>query len=134
MTFNMTIMQIGTQFTLKRILTQEDFNRFAALSGDDNPIHVDPAFAARTTFGKTVAHGMFLYSLIHRTLCEHLPGATQVSQDLMFPCPSFVGEELTITLQVMEIKEDILRLTTLVTKPSGEIGCQGEMTVRWVKA
>ncbi len=127
-------MQPGTQFTLKRILTQEDFDRFAALSGDNNPIHVDPAFAARTTFGKTVAHGMFLYSLIHRALGEHFPGANQVSQDLMFPCPSFVGEELTIALKVLEVKETTARVETIVTKPSGEIGCQGEMTIQWGQA
>ncbi len=127
-------MQIGTEFTLKRILTQEDFNRFAALSGDDNPIHVDPEFAARTTFGRTVAHGMFLYSLIERALGDYIPGATQISQDLMFPCPSFVGEELTITLKVIEIRAGGARLQTTVTRPSGEIGCQGEMTIQWAEA
>lgn len=44
-----------------RVLTQLDFNRFAALSHDDNPIHCDPAFAKTTHFGATVAHGMFLF-------------------------------------------------------------------------
>ena len=40
------------------------FDRFARLSGDDNPIHVDPAFSARTRFGRTVAHGMLLYGRV----------------------------------------------------------------------
>jgi len=34
-----------------------DFDRFARLTGDDNPIHCDPVFAATTHFGATVAHG-----------------------------------------------------------------------------
>jgi len=42
--------------------TQADFDAFAAVSGDDNPIHVDPEFSAHTRFGRTVAHGMLLYS------------------------------------------------------------------------
>ncbi|MBI4788544.1 MAG: MaoC family dehydratase [Chloroflexi bacterium] len=125
-------MQFGTTFTLKRVLTQDDFNRFAALSGDNNPIHVDPAFSARTAFGKTVAHGMFLYSLIHRALEQNFPGAAQVSQDLMFPSPSFVGEEVTVSLKVIEIREPFLRLETMVSKPNGEIGLQGETTIRIV--
>nr|HMN66206.1 MaoC/PaaZ C-terminal domain-containing protein [Burkholderiaceae bacterium] len=48
----------------KRVVTQRDFDRFAALSRDDNPIHCDPGFARGTHFGATVAHGMFLYGLI----------------------------------------------------------------------
>ncbi|MGZ3427312.1 MAG: MaoC/PaaZ C-terminal domain-containing protein, partial [Polyangia bacterium] len=48
----------------RRRVTQADFDRFARLSGDDNPIHVDAAFAARTRWGKTLAHGMMLYSLV----------------------------------------------------------------------
>lgn len=124
---------VGAEFALKRILTQEDFNRFAALSGDDNPIHVDPEFSARTTFGKTVAHGMFLYSLIHAAMGQYLTGAVPVSQDLMFPCPSFVGEEITVSVKVLEIQANdaLVRLETVVTRPTGEVGCQGEMLVRW---
>src|SRR5690606_41700541 len=48
---------------VKRVVTQRDFDRFASLSRDDNPIHCDPAFASGTHFGATVAHGMFLYGL-----------------------------------------------------------------------
>ncbi len=126
-------MEIGSRFTLKRVLTQEDFNRFAALSGDNNPILVDPEFSARTTFGRTVAHGMFLYSLIQTALSQSFPGAVQVSQDLMFPCPSFVGEEITVSLTVVDVQADegLARLETLVTRPTGEIGCRGETQIRW---
>lgn len=128
-------MQIaaGQTVSLERVLTQEDFNRFAVLSGDDNPIHVDPEFSARTRFGKTVAHGMFLYSLIHTALERYFPGAAQVSQDLMFPEPTFVGERVTVSLRVLEVQplECRARLETVVTRPGGRIGCQGETVIRW---
>ena len=68
----------GAIATFCRTFTQRDFDRFAALSGDDNPIHVDPAFAARTRFGRTVCHGMLLYSTICRALTDELgPGFVQ---------------------------------------------------------
>ena len=123
-------MQIGDTFTRRRILTQDDFNRFAELSGDDNPIHVDPEFSARTRFGKTVAHGMFLYSLICGVLAKHFPNASQVSQDLMFPAPSYVGEEITVSARVLEMNVEAVRVETIVTRPNGEIGCQGEAMLR----
>lgn len=53
-------LQVGQTESLRRVFTQTDFIRFAALSGDDNPIHVDPDFSAQTKFGQAVAHGMFL--------------------------------------------------------------------------
>ncbi|WP_354684496.1 MaoC/PaaZ C-terminal domain-containing protein [Cupriavidus necator] len=82
-----------------RVLTQRDFDRFAALSRDDNPIHCDPAFARGTHFGATVAHGMFLFSL----LCAHTwrqlrAPALPVGQTLMFPSPAFVGDAVRIAL------------------------------------
>ena len=57
---------------MTRVLTQGDFDRFAALSRDDNPIHCDPVFARGTHFGATVAHGMFLYGLICGALSRQL--------------------------------------------------------------
>jgi 3-hydroxybutyryl-CoA dehydratase len=125
-------MQVNDVFTIQRVLTQDDFNRFAALSGDNNPIHVDPEFSARTRFGKTVAHGMFLYSLVCGVLAKHFPNASQVSQDLMFPAPSFMGETVTVSARVLEFDaaKNLARVETLVTRPGGEIGCQGETVLR----
>jgi len=126
-------MQVGQVIIVKRVLTQEDFNRFAALSGDDNPIHVDAAFAARTRFEKTVAHGMFLYGIICGALAQGFPGGAQLEQQLMFPTPAYAGEELTIRLEVVETQPEArrARLTTLITRPGGEVACEGETLVDW---
>jgi acyl dehydratase len=123
-------MQIGDEFIQVHTLTQDAFNRFAALSGDDNPIHVDAEFSARTRFGKPVAHGMYLYSLICGVIVGQFPGATQVSQELKFPAPSLVGEEVTVCARVLEIQGDTIRFETTVTKANGEFGAQGEAVWR----
>ncbi len=128
----MTIF-VGQTATSTRTLTQGDFSRFAALSGDDNPIHVDPVFSARTQFGKTVCHGMLLYALICSALDQYFPGARQIEQDLMFPTPTFVGERVTVRLQVVDVQptQHTARLETIITRPNGELACQGQMTAHW---
>lgn len=77
--------------------TQEDFDAFARLSGDDNPIHVDPVFSARTRFGRTVSHGMLLYMRVHACLEQLYPGRRHDLQTLMFPNPSYADEELSLS-------------------------------------
>ncbi|MCX7839467.1 MAG: MaoC family dehydratase [Anaerolineae bacterium] len=124
------ILSVGQTFTEKHTLTQDEFNRFAVLSGDDNPIHVDAEFSARTRFGRTVAHGMFLYALVCGVLAKHFPDAMPMSQDLMFPTPSYVGEEITISARVLELNAQTARVETLITRPNGEIGLQGETVLR----
>lgn len=71
--------------------TQRDLDLFAALSGDANPIHVDPDFAARSGFGRTVAHGAMLTSWLIRA--AGLPRAPSTSS-AMFPAPAFAEEAL----------------------------------------
>jgi acyl dehydratase len=126
-------------------LDQEDFKRFAALSGDDNPIHVDPLFAARTKFGKPVAHGMHLYSLVCRVLGSALPGpGTMIlSQEMMFPAPTFAGEEITVAVRTLQTRSippwysgypagqsgnipgRYIQLETTITKEDGTICLRG---------
>jgi len=78
---------------------QTDFDAFAKLSGDDNPIHVDPDFSARTRFGRTVSHGMLLYTRVFAHLQVLFPGRTHVEQTMMFPNPSYADEELTFSFK-----------------------------------
>ncbi|WP_085339664.1 MaoC/PaaZ C-terminal domain-containing protein [Aquidulcibacter paucihalophilus] len=73
--------------------TQADLNLFAKLSGDANPIHVDPAFAAASGFGRTVAHGAMLTAwLVRAAGIKDAPRSTSA----MFPAPAFAGEALEV--------------------------------------
>lgn len=101
----------------QRVLLQADFDRFARLTGDDNPIHCDPAFAAKSHFGATVAHGMLLYGCICKALTEQVgPGVVQMEQSLMFPNPTYVGDRLRVDLQVEAEKQGLLDIVTGITK------------------
>lgn len=118
-------LKVGKLYSTERVFTQPQFDRFAALSGDDNPIHVDPAFSARTKFGRTVAHGMFLYANLWRVQGELAPGAFQREQELMFPTPTYTGEIVRLDLRVVAASEGTARLATNVVKQDGTIGCEG---------
>lgn len=76
--------------------TQAEFDAFAKVSGDDNAIHVDEAFAARTGFGRTVSHGMLIYAKFWGLLQRQCPGLRQVSQAMVFPNPCYAGEEVVL--------------------------------------
>jgi len=108
----------------RRVLLQADFDRFARLSRDDNPIHCDPAFAAQSHFGATVAHGMMLYGCICKGLTELIPGpgAVQLEQSLVFPNPAFAGDLITVGLAVEAETDGILDIASKVTKPGTDGG------------
>jgi acyl dehydratase len=126
-------LRVGQRAALEKIFTQDDFNRFAVLSGDDNPIHVDEAFSARSYFGKPVAHGMLLYSIISSLLGKQLPGpgSWQSEQELVFPSPTFAGEPVTFAVEITGIQgENLAELATHVTRITGEAGATGSAVVR----
>ena len=127
-------MEVGQTATYTKTFTQAEFDLFAKLSGDDNPIHVDPEFSSRTKFGKTVAHGMLLYSTIGRCLGALLPGSgtVQISQEMIFPNPTFVGQEITVHLEVIELPSpDTAKITTNIIQPDGKLSCEGN-TLVWL--
>jgi 3-hydroxybutyryl-CoA dehydratase len=115
----------------RRSFTQADFDRFAALSGDDNPIHVDPAFSAETRFGRTVAHGMLLYSALWGLIFEHFPGAVQETQELMFPAPTYADEPVRLELDVVgEPAPDTLELVArIVSERDGTLTLDGRTRI-----
>jgi acyl dehydratase len=93
-------MSVPGEARLERRFSQDDFDRFARLSGDANPIHVDPQFAAGTRFGRTVAHGMLLVSVLRGLVAHLAPGARVVEQAIMFPAPTFAEEPVIFTANV----------------------------------
>jgi acyl dehydratase len=133
----MADLRIGQSESVQRVFSQEDLNRFATLSGDDNPIHVDPEFSARTKFGKTVVHGMLLYSAICAAIGKWFPngGFIQLSQELIFSLPTFVNEMIEIRLKVTAFPTaNTVEIITVIAKPDGGFGCTGKTLVSCLEA
>ncbi len=90
----------GTQTSIEREFSQADFDSFARLSGDNNPIHTDPGFSARTRFGRTVAHGMLLCSVLRGLIEKLIPGGRLAEQSVMFPAPTYTREPMRFIVTV----------------------------------
>lgn len=104
---------VGDSASIERTLTTEDIQLFAVLSGDTNPQHLDPEFAASTRFHGVIAHGMWGAALISAVLGTRLPGPGTVylGQTLKFLQPVRVGDTLTVRVTVIERDPAKPRLT-----------------------
>ena len=93
---------IGDSAEIARTLTMEDIQLFAIQSGDTNPSHTDPGYAASTPFQGVIAHGMWGGALISAVLGTRLPGAGTLyrSQSLAFHAPVRIGDTLRICVTV----------------------------------
>ena len=97
-------IEIGDTTTYSRLITNQEVEAFAAISGDHNPLHLDPDYAANTSFGECIAHGMITGALISAAIAMQLPGPGSVylSQQIQFRAPVFLGDTLTVTLAVTD--------------------------------
>lgn len=93
---------IGQKETLSHNVTQADIEKFVDLSGDDNKLHVNKEFAAKTSFKKPVVHGMIGASFISTIIGTKIPGdgALWFSQTLEFLLPVRIGDEITVIAEV----------------------------------
>ncbi|HEY0729392.1 MAG TPA: MaoC family dehydratase [Pyrinomonadaceae bacterium] len=128
-------LNIGDTATRTKTITDEDVRAFAAVSGDKNPIHLDESFAANTSFGKRIAHGMLSASLISAVLANDLPGQGSIymGQTLKFVAPVFIGDEITARVTVTSVRDDkpIAKLETVCVNQRNEIVIKGEATIHY---
>ena len=117
-------IQIGQSARSVRTLTQADINAFAAVSGDTNPAHLDPAYADATLFHGVIAHGMWGGALISALLGTVFPGPGTIylEQTLHFSKPVRLGDTLTVTVTVIARQDDkkCLDLDCQVLNQKGE--------------
>ncbi len=113
-------LAVGDSASLERTFTQDDIDAFARISGDDNPAHVDPAWAEASIFGGRVAHGILTAGLISAVIGTQLPGPGSIymSQTLKWLAPVKPGEALTATATIREIVAEKGRIImdTVVTR------------------
>lgn len=98
----MPVASVGDAETATLELTQERIDQFAALTGDENPLHVDEEYAEEGLFGGRVAHGALTASVVSAALAA-LPGdIVYLSQNLEFENPVRPGETVSATATVTE--------------------------------
>ncbi|MEL7030574.1 MAG: MaoC/PaaZ C-terminal domain-containing protein, partial [Pseudomonadota bacterium] len=109
-------LKIGDTARISRTLGERDIALFAAVSGDVNPAHLDPAFAETTRFHHVVAHGMWGGALISAVLGTELPGpgTVYVRQSLDFLRPAKPGDVLSVNVTVREKRAEGRRVAFAV--------------------
>ena len=100
-------------------ITRADLVRYAAASGDQNPIHQDEDVARSVGLPGVIAHGMYTMALAARAVAEWFPGAEVVSLGCKFTAPVVVpaegGVEVVITGEAKEPESGLTTIALTVT-------------------
>ena len=126
-------LKVGMKERLRKTIAASDVIGFAQLTGDRNPIHLSEHFAARTSFGGRIAHGLYTAGLISAVLGTRLPGpgAIYISQTLNFRAPVRIGDTVTVTVTVAELMPEKSRARlACVCKVGREVVLDGEALVK----
>lgn len=127
----MADLAVGARATLEHTFTASEVAEFARLSGDTNPIHLDPEAARRAGFEREVVHGVLVTGLISRVLGTQLPGPGTIllQQQLRYLRPVYPDQPVRAFVEVTTAREDkpVFGLRTWVE--AGEVVLEGEVTV-----
>jgi 3-hydroxybutyryl-CoA dehydratase len=126
-------LKVGMKERLRKTIAASDVVGFAQLTGDRNPIHLSEHFAARTSFGGRIAHGLYTAGLISAVLGTRLPGpgAIYISQTLNFRAPVRIGDTVTVTVTVAELMPEKSRARlSCVCKVGRDVVLDGEALVK----
>src|SRR3954447_1400496 len=95
-------LKVGDEFSKSRKVTDELVRRFAEVSGDFNPIHLDDEFAKTTRFGRRIAHGMLSGAFISAVLGYEFKERKIVylSQTMRFVAPVYLDDTVTASATV----------------------------------
>lgn len=124
-------IEVGQKASNERQVEKKDILLFAAVSGDNNPVHLNETFAATTSFKEPIAHGMLSASFISATMACALPGPGSIylTQSLEFLRPVYVGDTLRIEIEVLEkLPKNKVRLSTKVFNQRNKRIVDGEAT------
>lgn len=111
-------------------VTRADLVRYAAASGDQNPIHQDEEVARSVGLAGVIAHGMYTMALAARAISSWYPGAELVSFGCKFTSPVVVPAEGGVEVEVVGEAAATEGLTTVKLT----VTCQGQKVLGMPKA
>lgn len=123
----------GDGFSFERFITAEAVRQFAGIVGDTNPIHLDAAYAEKSSFKGRIVHGAFLAGLISKVLGVDFPGkgTIYISQSTTFKRPVFVDSTVNVEVRVTGVNAEKRRLVldTIVLNSDGKVCLAGSAEV-----
>jgi acyl dehydratase len=123
-------IQVGQTATRSMLVTPEMVRAYAEITGDHNPLHFDEDFAAKTSFGRLVAHGGITTGILHALVAEDMPGPGTVflSQNWKFTAPVYIGDTIRATGEVSTVhaSKPVCELRVKVERDDGETVLEGE--------
>ncbi|WP_297888025.1 MaoC family dehydratase [uncultured Halorubrum sp.] len=127
----MPVATVGETATHEVAITEETIEAFAALSGDENPIHLDDEYAAETMFDGRVAHGILSAAVVSAALARLSGDIVYLSQEMSFEKPVYPGETVEASVSVIDdLGGDRVVVETTATVPErDERVLSGEATV-----
>ncbi len=113
-------------------ITQEKIARYAEASGDHNPLHIDPAFAATTQFAGTIAHGMLVLAYVSEMMTAAFGEAWRARGRLKirFRGAARPGDTVTASGRVVRVEDGKTVCEVECRKTTGDVLISGEAEVR----
>ncbi len=126
-------IEVGQQASREFAVTEHAVRAYAELTGDENPLHFDAAFAAGTRFGRLIAQGGIATGLLHALVAMDLPGpgSVFVRQQWTFPAPVYIGDTIRASATVTKVnaRRAMADLACEVTTQDGVVVLRGDATV-----
>ena len=127
------LFEVGQTASLTKAFGAAEVEAFAEMTGDRNPVHLDPEYARQTRFGMPIVHGMLVSGLISAVTGTRLPGPGTIylHQDLDFRRPVYVGDSITAVVKVTHSRraKSILTLDTRCYNQQNKVVVEGEAVV-----
>ena len=101
------LTQTGSHRTSPRIVTADDVDAFAALTGDFNPQHVDAGWAKQSFYGERIAHGALVLSCALGSLPitpERVLAIRRIA-DVVFKRATRLGDTLYTVATVQQLRD-----------------------------
>lgn len=120
-----TTYEVGYEKEYEVTVTKEMVQKFAEVSGDFNPIHVDEEYAKGTKFGRCIAHGILIGGFFSRALVDTWGTGIYLGQELKFTNPVFIGDTVLIQVKLtgMRTEKRIGTVETIAKRKSNNDIC-----------
>lgn len=125
-------LEVGSELpAIVKEVTQPKIDRYADASGDRNPLHVDPEFAATTQFEGTIAHGMLILAYLSEMLTAAF-GQRWLdtgSLKIRFRAPARPGDTITASGVVTRVEGESVSCDIKCKNQAGEVLISGQAEV-----